>query len=292
MYTVSDKHHIYAMSKEHPAVLTVPSGSRLVFETKDALDGQVSSDGQSVDALDWERVNPATGPVAVEGAMPGDVIKVTIESIEATGIGVMAAIPGLGVFGSSITQSNIKVMPIHSDHIPFGNGLKLPVRPMIGVIGVAPAGDPVPCGTPGSHGGNMDCKLIAPGNILYLPVFHPGGLLAMGDVHACMGDGEIMGTGVETPANVEITVELIKGFAIPDPLLETADMLYSIASADTLENAATKAVSNMRDMVAAKLKLEADVAGMFLSAIGELEICQVVDPLLTVRFGMPKEYVL
>jgi len=163
---------------------------------------------------------------------------------------------------------------------------------MIGVIGVAPEGDAVLCGTPGSHGGNMDCKKIAPGSSLYFPVFHPGALLAMGDVHACMGDGEIMGTGVEVPAKVEVSVELIKGFTISDPLLESSGMIYSVASADTLENAANKAVRNIRDMAASKLGLDADVAGMLLSAIGELEVCQVVDPLLTVRFGMPKEYVL
>ena len=138
----------------------------------------------------------------------------------------------------------------------------------------------------------MDCKEISPGNILYLPVFHPGGLLSMGDVHACMGDGEIMGTGVEVPANVWVTVEIIKGLDIPDPLLETSDMIYSVASDDTLENATKKAVSNIREMVASKLKMDLDTTGMLLSAIGELKICQVVDPLLTVRFGMPKEYVL
>ena len=114
----------------------------------------------------------------------------------------------------------------------------------------------------------------------------------MGDVHACMGDGEIMGTGVEVPAKVCVTVEVVKGLDIQDPLLETADMLYSVASDDTLENATKKAVSNIREMVASKLDLDIDTTGMLLSAIGELKVCQVVDPLMTVRFGMPKEYVL
>jgi len=291
MFTVSEKHFVYAMSKDNPAVLTVPSGSELVFETKDALDGQVSSDGQSIDSLNWERVNPATGPIAIEGAMPGDVLKISIKRIEATGNGVMSAISGLGVFGDSIKQSSLKVMPVSDDGIPFDANIRLPYRPMVGVIGVAPAGEAIPCGTPGSHGGNMDCKEISPGNILYLPVFHPGGLLAMGDVHACMGDGEIMGTGVEVPAKVCVTVEIVKGLDIQDPLLETADMLYSVASDDTLENATKKAVSNIREMVATKLKMDLDTTGMLLSAIGELKVCQVVDPLMTVRFGMPKEYV-
>ena len=292
MFTVSKTNFVHAMSKENPAVLTVPSGSRLVFETNDALDGQIKDQSQSIASLYWERVNPVTGPVAIEGAMPGDAIKVVIEKIQAAGNGVMAAIPGFGLFGSEVTQPSVRVIPLDGDTIPFNDEISLPFRMMIGVIGTAPAGGPVPCGTPGSHGGNMDCKKIAPGNTLYLPVFHPGGLLALGDVHACMGDGEVMGTGVECPASVTVTVELEKGFAIPDPMLEVGEMIYSVASADTLENASRKAAGNIRAMVEKKMKLCPNDAGMLLSAIGELEICQVVDPLMTVRFGMPKKYVL
>ena len=292
MFTVSKANFVNAMSKESPAALTVPSGSRLVFETNDALDGQVKDPSQGIASLDWGRVNPATGPVAVEGAMPGDAIKVAIEKIEATGSGVMAAIPGFGLFGSEVTVPSVRLMPLDGDTIPFSDEISLPIRMMIGVIGTAPAGGPVPCGTPGSHGGNMDCKKIAPGNTLYLPVFHPGGLLALGDVHSCMGDGEVMGTGVECPADVTVIVELEKGFSIPDPLMEVGEMIYSVASADTLENASKKAAGNIRVMVEKKMNLGPNDAGMLLSAIGELEICQVVDPLMTVRFGMPKKYVL
>ena len=292
MYNISSENFVFAMSRENPPVLTVPSGSKLVFETKDALDGQIRSAGQSIESLDWERVNPATGPVTIEGAEPGDAIKVAIKRIEVKGNGIMAAIPGFGVLGDEIKEASLEVMSIHDDHVDFGHGIKLPYRPMLGVIGVAPADESIPCGTPGSHGGNMDCKKIAPGNYLYLPVFCSGALLAMGDVHACMGDGEIMGTGVEVSATVEVEVELLKNFAITDPLLEADGFVYSVVSADTPENATKRAVTNMRDMVAEKMNLDNNTAGMLLSAIGELEICQVVDPLVTVRFGTPKEYVL
>ena len=291
VYKVSSEQFVFSMSKDNPAVLSVPSGSKIVFETSDALDGQVRSESQSIDTLDWGRVNPATGPVAIENAKPGDALKVTVENIEVSGDGVMAAIPGLGILEADITEASLVVLPIKDGYIPFSSGISLPFRPMIGVIGVAPSGDSVPCGTPGSHGGNMDCKLIAPGSILYLPVFHLGGLLAMGDVHACMGDGEIMGTGVECAATVTVTVELIKNLNITDPMLEVSDMIYSVTSADTLENASKIATCNIRDMVASKMNIDKNTAGMLLSAIGQLEICQVVDPLLTVRFGVPKKYV-
>jgi len=276
------------MSADVPAVKTVPSGSKLIFETKDALDGQILSESQGFDSMNWERVNPATGPVAIDGAEPGDTLKITIELIKCDSTGVMAAIGGFGALAEDITEPAIKVLRILEDRITFIDGVDLPLRPMIGVIGTAPKGEAVSCGVPGSHGGNMDCKLICPGNILYLPVFHPGALLAIGDVHACMGDGEVMGTGVETAANVHVVVEVIKDFPISDPILETPDTIYSLVSDDTLELASAGAIRNIRDMVSERLDIDKNTAGMLISAIGDLEICQIVDPKLTVRFGVPK----
>jgi len=286
-YTVSSKHYVNAMSADNPAIMTVPSGSRLIFETKDALDGQVQNENQGFDSMNWDRVNPATGPVAIEGAQSGDALKITIERIECDSSGVMAAIGGFGALADEIETPGIKVLSILKDRIPFMDGVDLPLRPMIGVIGTAPAGEAVPCGVPGRHGGNLDCKLIEPGNNLYLPVFHPGALLAMGDVHACMGDGEVMGTGVETAAKVHVIVELVKNHLISDPILKTDDRIYSLASDETLELASIRAIRNVRDMVMEKLGLDKNTAGMLISAIGDLEICQIVDPKLTVRFGIP-----
>ena len=291
MYKISSEQFVLAMNKDNPAVLSVKPGSEILFETKDALDGQIRSASQGIDSLDWSRVNPATGPVFVEGAMPGDALKVKVESIKTSDSGVLAAIPGFGILGDSVTEPSLEVLQIKDDYITYVGGIKLPYRPMIGVIGVAPADDAVPCGTPGSHGGNMDCKKIAPGSTLYFPVFHPGGLLALGDVHACMGDGEVMGTGVECAAEVVVTVDLVKNMNITDPMLEVADMVYSVTSADTLENASKMAVLNIIGMIVSKMGLDRNDAGMLLSTIGELEICQVVDPLMTVRFGIPKEYI-
>jgi len=287
-FIISSDNYINAMSADNPAVVTVPPGSRLVFETHDALHGQIQNEEQGIDSINWERVNPATGPVAIEGAEPGDTLKISIEKIVCDSIGVMAAIGGFGALADDIVKPGIKVLKILDDRIPFMEGVDLPLKPMIGVIGTAPAVGAVSCGVPDHHGGNLDCKLVAPGNILYLPVFHPGALLAMGDVHACMGDGEIMGTGVETAAKVHVTVELIKGQTISDPMLETPDTIYSLVSDETLELASIRAIKNIRNMIAEKFNVDNNTAGMLISAVGNLEICQIVDPKLTVRFGVPK----
>mgnify|MGYP003377016366 CR=1 FL=1 len=162
---------------------------------------------------------------------------------------------------------------------------------MIGVIGVAPAGEKIPTGTPGHHGGNMDNNKITAGTVLYLPVFQPGALLAMGDLHACMGDGEICETGVEIAGTVTVTVEVLKNLTLPNPMLETKDTIYAIASELELKDAVKTAGDNMVDFVMKKTGLALDQANMLMSAVGNTEICQLVDPLITSRFGMPRAIV-
>jgi len=290
-YEVSSDNYVCALSADDPPVLTVPSGSRIIFETKDALHGQIKNENQGFDSMDWSLVNPATGPVAIEGAKPGDTLKIFIEKIECDVTGIMAAIGGFGALADDIKTPSLRVLSILNDRIPFVNGIDLPLDPMIGVIGTAPLHGAVSCGVPDHHGGNLDCKLIKPGNTLYLPVFNKGALLSAGDVHACMGDGEIMGTGVETAAKIYVTVEVIKGFTLTDPLLETPDIIYSLVSDETLEPASVRAIRNIRDMVAKKCSIDNNTAGMLLSAVGNLEICQIVDPKVTVRFGVPKDLI-
>lgn len=287
--TIMADQYIGAMSKDNPPVLRAPSGSSLIFETNDCFHGQVESESQGIQAVDWERINPATGPVYIEGAERGDALLVRINQIEFTGPGVLAAIPDTGVFGGEVSKSRVKLMTVADGAVDFGHGIRLAVSPMVGVIGVAPEHGPIANGVPGSHGGNMDCTLIAPGNALYLPVFHPGGLLAMGDAHALMGDGEVMGCGVEIPARVHVTVELVKGCAVSAPIILTDERVYAIVSDDSLEAASAGAVRVIRDLVARQHSIDKDEAGMLLSIAGSLEICQIVDPKVTARFGISKE---
>ena len=279
---------IFAMSKDNPPVLTVVSGETLLFETMDCFSNQVTDEAAGLDALDWERINPATGPVAVANAEPGDALKISILDIEVGPVGTMAAIPENGVLGAFVTQSSVKRIPVSGGVVHFSDAIQLPADPMIGVIGVAPAGDAIPCGEPGSHGGNMDNTAIRKGATLYLPVFAHGALLAMGDVHACMGDGEIMVTGVEIPAKVTVKIELLKNANLEHPMLENEGSCYAIASHEDLEQAILAATLTMNRCVMDKLGLSFNEAGMLLSAAGNLEFCQVVDPKRTVRFAMPK----
>jgi amidase len=166
---------------------------------------------------------------------------------------------------------------------------ELPVRPMIGVIGVAPSGAPVPTGTPGAHGGNMDCKRIVKGAVLYLPVFARGALFALGDLHAVMGDGEVAVCGLEIPGTVSVSFRVLKGGTLPLPLLKEGNELMTLGSAETLDEAASLATRNMQDFLTGELRMERTAAAMLLSVEGELRICQIVDPLKTARMEISLE---
>ena len=281
-------HQIYQMDAANQPVLHVPDNTAIVFHTQDCFGGQITSESEKIEALDWERINPAAGPIFIEGAMPGDTLKIHIENIVVGDQGIMAAIPENGVLGNSVEEAKIRIMKVERGSVRFNDTISIPCNPMIGVIGVAPKEGAIPCGTPGSHGGNMDNTKIKKGSILYLPVFHEGALLSIGDVHARMGDGEIMVTGVEIPARVAVYVEILKECPIEDPMLEDTAHVYTIASHENLEKAIEIATKAMNGIVQKKLGLSMEEAGMLMSAVGNVQICQVVDPKRTVRFAMPK----
>lgn len=289
MLKISSENKIYQMKKQNPPVASVKSGTEIIFETADCFNNQITSEDQGISKLDWDQINPATGPVYIEGAEVGDILKVEIKEIKMASTGVMAAVPNAGLLGDLVTTSEVKLLKIEDGYVYFNSNIKVPINPMIGVIGVAPAEDGISCGTPDCHGGNMDNKKITTGTTLYFPIFTEGALLAMGDLHAAMGDGEIMVSGVEVAGSVKVKVEVIKGKTIQHPILETQSHYYTIASDKDLLEAVKISTLEMQKLVMEKLNLSFNESGMLLSMAGDAEIAQVVDPLLTARFGLSKE---
>ncbi|MRX72826.1 acetamidase [Bacillus lacus] len=285
--TLVRKDVIYSFSKEHAPVRHVASGSTLVIETYDCFENQISSNESGINSIDWERVNPATGPIFVENARPGDILKVKIDKIEIGESGVMAVGPGLGVMGHRIEKFEAKMIEIRDGRAIFNESLSIPLNPMIGVIGVAPEGDPIPCGTPGDHGGNMDTKLIEEGTELFLPIFAEGALFALGDLHAAMGDGEIGVSGIEVSGKVTVTFEVIKGHTLQSPLLKNQEGIALLVSAKTLDEAVKSSVEQMIDLLLPYTDLPLSEMTMLMSAIGQVQVSQVVDPLVTARFFVP-----
>lgn len=288
MVYINGKDCIYSFSEENAPVAIVEDGEIVVFETSDCFANQIQSNEDKLEGLDWSRINPATGPVFIKGAKPGDVLKVNIQKIDCNNQGVIATGENLGVLGDRFKGLVSRVLLIENDEAVFDEKLRLPLNKMIGVIGVAPSGQVINTGTPGNHGGNMDNTMISENTSIYFPVFVEGALLALGDLHAVMGDGEISGTGLEIAGKVTVKVEVIKNLKLSNPVLENDNYYGTIASALNLEDAVNQSVIDMFDIVSRGITLPGTEITMLFSLAGSTQICQVVDPLKTARFTMPK----
>ena len=285
LYTLSDEKYITAFSGDAAPVLRVPDGATVSVKTQDcymnnlraADDPRGPASGPAVGC------NPATGPIFVEGAMPGDTLACDILSIEVGEYASMRISKRGGFMRDRVTEPIVRCVKL-SDGLAELAGVKMPLDPMIGVIGVAPAEGEVDTETPGAHGGNMAARLIRAGSTVYLPVHHPGALLALGDVHAKMGDGELCVCGLECPATVTLRVRVIRGRQEEWPVLRGEDGSFSVlASGGDLDGASRFAADGMLDFLARRTAVDVNELIMLMSLVCHLEVCQVVDPLITAR---------
>jgi amidase len=180
------------------------------------------------------------------------------------------------------------ILELRGDKVVFKDKVEWPTKPMLGVIGVAPADGTIPNSTPGEHGGNMDCTLVTTGASLYFTVGVEGALFGCGDMHAVMGDGEIVICGAETPGEVTMSAEVVSIPGLPTPFIENDEIVAVIASAETVDEAYKDAVHRMADFLSSVAGMPFNDAALLMSLTGDLKFCQVVDPLLTVRFEFPK----
>jgi len=279
----------YAFSTDLEPVMRVAQGEEFVLETHDCFAGQLKSEKDLLDGLDWDRVNPATGPVFIDNVNPGDVLRVDLVKVKVVGQSTMVTLPGEGVLGDKIAQMETVILKYQDNHVVFRDKISIPMAPMVGVIGVAPAEGRIPNGEPAAHGGNMDCTLITEGVSVYFTANVPGALFGCGDFHAVMGDGEIVICGAETPGEIRLKAQVIpelKGLATP--FIETSDLFAAVASAGTLDQASSDATHNMADLLTQFASLSINDAGLLMSLVGHLKVCQVVDPQKTARFEFPK----
>ena len=279
----------YAFTPELEPALRVAQGEEFILETHDCFTGQLKSEKDLLDGLDWDRVNPATGPVYIENVEPGDVLKVDLLKLKVVDQAAMVTFPGEGVLGDKITQMETAILKYKGDHVIFKDKISIPMSPMVGVIGVAPAEGKIPNGEPATHGGNMDCTLITEGVSVYFTANVPGALFGCGDFHAVMGDGEIVICGAESPGEIHLKAQVIPELkGLPTPFIETPDLFAAVASAGSLDQAGNDATHNMADFLTQFASLSINDAGLLMSLVGQLKVCQVVDPQKTARFEFPK----
>ena len=291
MIELDDSKTLFSFDKDLKPVLKVPSGETVRIRTKDCFGNQLQGPEDQLSEIDWEAINPATGPIYVEGAVAGGTLKVHIDNIELDAQTSSCTGKDEGVCGDRFSDWATHFCKVEDGKVVWDERLSIPVAPMIGVIGVAPEGEPVNCGTPGKHGGNMDNTAIAAGATLYFPVAVDGALFGCGDMHAVMGDGEVSVSGAEVAGYATVTLTALPELSVPNPLIENDTHFGIIVSAESLDKAAEVAVQQMVDLLASRTnESEADLV-MLLSLVADLRVCQMVDPEKTVRFMVPK-YVL
>jgi amidase len=277
-----------------PPVLSVDSGATVVFETQDARGGAmfVNPVGQLVDLPrpPLGRGNPVTGPLEVRGAQPGDALIVDVLDIQTISPGWCGGHAHMGPLDPGrIPRARGRVCAVADGEVRFSSSIRLDEQPMIGCIGIGPAGERISCGTPGRHGGNLDHKVIGRGARVYLPVNAPGALLWIGDVHATQGDGELSGTAMEIGADVTVRVEVAPGMRIDTPWIETPDRLMATSANVDFATARRDAIESMMRALEHQLGLEPAEALALISAIADLRIGQAFGGMeLTLRLEVPR----
>jgi acetamidase/formamidase len=278
-----------------PAI-TVPSGSVIEAYTHEATGGQLALGATAADmeAVDNSLVHALTGPVFVEGAEPGDTLAVTLIELEPGDWGWTGVSPDFGFLAGEENHSGIKTYAIdkETNSIKFADGIRIPLRPFAGVMGVAPATDEMLSTIPPrANGGNMDDRNIVAGTTVYFPVFVKGALFSIGDTHAVQGMGEVGGSAVEAPMRVVYRVEVMKGGRkLPEPQYETDTYYATTGFAPTIDEAAKKATRYMIDHIVAEYGLSRSDAYMLCSLACDLKIAEVVDlPNMLVAMHLRKD---
>lgn len=248
MQRVSAKPLNYEFSRHNEPRCRIQSGETIIVESEDALSGQIRKVGDMRDKAAMPYSNPVSGPILVEGAMPGDELAVTIRSIEPRD-GQCATYTGFPKqlvewLGSDVPHG-AHVCPIRDGSIQFNDRVRIPYQPMLGCIGTSPDWG-VPSTFPaGPHGGNLDLVEVCPGSTIYLPVSVPGGYLYLGDAHAAMGHGELSATGLEMAAHSTVTVNLVQRPKLKGVRVDNPDFLMCVATHGTLERAIAEAYSRL-----------------------------------------------
>ena len=269
-----------------PPAHSVADGALLTMTCPDAANGLLGpqSTSQDIADIDFGMLDPLCGPIHVEGAEPGDVLQVEVVDIELASWGWTGLLKGFGLLADEFPQAYYRAFDLTRGEVDLF-GMPFPLRPMMGVLGVAPAArGQFASITPTLAGGNIDVRYLGVGSIIYLPVFNHGALLSGGDGHALQGEGEISGTAIETPMTATLRVKIIKQQALRAPVLDFSTARYTeteyrdfLGIGPDLFQAARDAARHAVEALASHFRLEPYEAYPMLGMVGELRIHEIVD---------------
>ena len=285
-YFPDDQVH-FTWDTSHEPVITIGSGDTVVVHTRDVSDNQVGPDSVTSDLADlnWDRVYPLAGPIAVDGAEPGDVLAIEVLDLHTEGWGWTAILPELGLLTEDFPDPYLKVFDISNGQYAHLGPATIPLDPFLGTMGVCPGGASAqPVMPPGTFGGNMDTRQLHQGTTLFLPVQVPGALFSTGDAHGCQGDGEVCVTGLEAPMYASLRFTLEKGRTIPGPQYRTLGRPTNIGPeygttgvGGDLYKAAQDAVRAMVEHVSKTYDMSPEDAYLLASLCVDLRISEIVD---------------
>jgi acetamidase/formamidase len=275
----------------HPPRVRIASGDTVVFETLEASARQITpaSTGERLKTLSFEPIHPLTGPVYVEGAEPGDALEVQVVRLKHKGWGWNAVIPGFGLLADDFPDPYLHHYKLGRTHCEFRPDIRIPYEPFCGVMGVAPREpgrfDTIP---PRENAGNMDIRHLTPGSKVLFPVLVPGALFSCGDCHSAQGDGEVNGTGIETPMTVTLRFRLRKGLSVPEvrfwtapdkrlTRVDTDGYFATTAHGPDLFQDAQKAIRYMIDYLVTERRMTREQAYCLCGAAVDLKISEIVD---------------
>ncbi len=293
LVTINKGCHINNMSVNNVPCDTVCNGSRLVFECLDALGGKskyyFENNISWSDKRRYGTDNPLTGPVFIKEAQPGDVLEVEIHDIRLGRYGFMQNMDKNKFIEGAEKEFVYLEVEIIGDEMLY-KGKKMPVYPMVGGIGTAGFKE-MTTGEVWENGGNIDSRLIKKNSKVLFPVFVEGGLLAMGDVHAAMGDGEVFGKGVEIAADIEVTVRVRKDLKLQRPMVINPDLIATIATDPEVLKAKDLAIMDMGRFLVSYYGLSSIDASALIGFYGHLRIGQIVNPQKTLQMEIEKKHI-
>ena len=283
---------IWAFGPDLEPVLEIDPGETVTFETNDCFTGQIRSEADLVTEIDFDRVNGATGPVSVRGAAPGDSLVAEIVDVRPVEVGFACLIPGFGQLTEQVDAPVTRLFRVENGWIEMNERVRFPARPMVGVVGVATDGEKLSNGLAGRHGGNLDDHLHGKGARIYFPVRQPGGMFAVGDMHASMGDGEVCFTGVEIAGEVDIRFHLLKGRQSTWPVTELSDRWVPHATAESYDEALRLCCEESARLLTDEWGFTIEDAFLFLSVACDAGVAQACKPApgfgTIARFSIPK----
>ena len=281
MQRLTREHKIYFLDPQNPPAITIDSGEELMVETWDAFEG--CRDAAEFGAR--ELIGPAIGPIAVRGAEPGDALaieflRVTPRAAEGAAHFVMA---GRGFLEADLPEAYATSIKIEGEHAVLPDGLRLPLRPSMGFVATTPTMRQSTASDSGNYGGDIDMQELVDGSTLWLPVFLPGGMLAMGDCHALACDGAVAGTAAECASDAHIRVSLIKGMNLQAPRAITPDYFATMAYGPELGPAMRQAVRYMVDFLVEGKGLKPYDAYTLLSLAADIRLSRTFRAVSSVK---------